>query len=149
MDKERSSLLITKFCVYMFFAAALVLVFAGPFVIQAFLAVRRAEIAVLKNFFLVSLYTAAPFAFITLFHLNKLLLNIEGGQVFIRANPHHLNRVSWCCGAVAVICCVSTFYYTPFAIIAVAAAFVGMIVRVVKNVFEQAILLREEADYTI
>ena len=34
-------------------------------------------------------------------------------------------------------------------IVALAAAFFGIILRVVKNVFEQAVALQEENDYTI
>ena len=36
-----------------------------------------------------------------------------------------------------------------FLLVAAAAAFVGLILRVVKNVFEQAVTLKDENDFTI
>ena len=36
-----------------------------------------------------------------------------------------------------------------FLLVAVLAGFMALIVRVVKNVFEQAIILQDDADYTI
>ena len=47
------------------------------------------------------------------------------------------------------LCLLSMFYYPPFGVIAFAAVFVGMIVRVVKNVMAEAVALKEEADFTI
>ena len=37
----------------------------------------------------------------------------------------------------------------PFLIVSAAAAFVGLILRVVKNVFAEAVRLKDENDYTI
>jgi len=44
---------------------------------------------------------------------------------------------------------VSVFYYFPWVFVAVAAAFMGLIVRVVKNVVAQAVALQNEVDYTV
>ena len=51
------------------------------------------------------------------------------------------------CGA--IISLISTFYYFPWIFIAVAAAFMGLIVRVVKNVVAQAVELKNESELTI
>ena len=40
-------------------------------------------------------------------------------------------------------------YYLPFLLVAVTAAFMMLIVRVVKNVFQQAIEMKSELDLTI
>ena len=42
-----------------------------------------------------------------------------------------------------------SLYYMPFLIVSAAAAFVGLILRVVKNVFAEAVRLKDENDYTI
>ena len=54
-----------------------------------------------------------------------------------------------CCFAASLIFIYFGFirYFALF--IVVAAAFFGLILRVVKNVFEQAIEIREENDFTI
>jgi chromate transport protein ChrA len=81
--------------------------------------------------------------------LHRLLGNIRGGIVFARENVKELRRTSWCCFGVCAICLLSTAYYMPFLLISVAAGFVGLIVRIVKNTFEQAIAMKEELDFTV
>lgn len=49
----------------------------------------------------------------------------------------------------AAISLVSLFYYFPWVFVAVAAAFMGLIVRVVKNMVAKAVELQEEVDYTV
>ena len=49
----------------------------------------------------------------------------------------------------AVVDGLSALYYMPFLIVSAAAAFVGLILRVVKNVFAEAVRLKDENDYTI
>ncbi|NLB53899.1 MAG: DUF2975 domain-containing protein, partial [Syntrophomonadaceae bacterium] len=58
-------------------------------------------------------------------------------------------RISWSCFLGAVIALVSVFYYNSWLFVAVAAAFMGLIVRVLKNVFAQAVELKNESDYTV
>ena len=79
----------------------------------------------------------------------RLLDNIRAGRVFIPQNVQLLRRISWGCIAGALICLASGLYYVLFFVIAACAAFMALIVRVVKNVFQQAVLLQEDADYTI
>ena len=54
-----------------------------------------------------------------------------------------------CSSDLAFILLVSGFYYILFVIGAVAAGFFGLILRVVKNVIEQAVILKNENDFTI
>ena len=57
--------------------------------------------------------------------------------------------VSWCCVWASVIGLLSAAYYLPFAFIAVAAGFMALIVRIVKNAFQQAIEMKDELDLTV
>ena len=50
---------------------------------------------------------------------------------------------------VAAVCLGFTVALFYFLLVAAAAAFIGLILRVVKNVFQQAMALKEENDYTI
>jgi Protein of unknown function (DUF3036). len=98
---------------------------------------------------LTALYIGAVCGEICLYFLLKLLKNIRKEQVFIQENCKCLRYISWCCLAAAVPFFVFGFWrFISFAI-ALAAAFFGIILRVVKNVFEQAVALQEENDYTI
>ena len=99
--------------------------------------------------FLVSTYTAAVPAAAALYGLWRLLRNISEGEVFIPENVSILRLLSWCCIAAGLVCLFSALYYMPFLIVSAAAAFVGLILRVVKNVFAEAVRLKDENDYTI
>ena len=61
-----------------------------------------------------------------------------------------LRRISWCCTWAAVLCLpVGIWIYLPFAFLAVAAGFMALLVRVLKNAFAQAVRMKDELDYTI
>lgn len=98
---------------------------------------------------LITLYCCIPFAVCVLVCLDILLKNIGNGQPFITKNVTLLRIISYCCFGVSL-----TFIYfavlRPFAFaIVFAAAFFGLILRVVKNCFKKAVEIREENDATI
>lgn len=99
--------------------------------------------------FLMSLYALAVPAAIALWELHCLLQNIGAAKVFLPQNVKLLRGLSWCCFLAALLSGVSAFYWLPFLAVAGAAAFMGLILRVVKNVFAEAVFLKEENDYTI
>ena len=95
-------------------------------------------------------YLCAVLAFGMLFSLYKFLRRIEAGQIFVPANVTALRRISWCCVGAAVLCLpAGVGIYLPFAFFGVAAAFMALIVRVLKNAFEQAVRMKDELDLTI
>lgn len=94
-------------------------------------------------------YCCAGPAAVLLLSLDRLLADISQGEVFTAGNIALLRRCSWCCMAVAAICLVFTAALFYFLLVAAAAAFIGLILRVIKNVFQQALALKEENDYTI
>ncbi|MGN1110972.1 MAG: DUF2975 domain-containing protein [Oscillospiraceae bacterium] len=98
---------------------------------------------------LITLYCCVPPALTALISLDLLLFNIQHGDTFVKRNVGLLRIISWCCFLGSAI-----FVYfsilRPFALtIVVVAAFLGIILRVVKNCFEEAVALREENDFTI
>ena len=98
---------------------------------------------------LICLYVAAVCGETCLVFLHRLLTNIRKSEVFIAVNCKCLRYISWCCMLAAIPLFVFGFWrFLSFAV-ALAAGFFGLILRVVKNVFEQAVALQEENDYTI
>lgn len=97
---------------------------------------------------MVTILASCVVALVALFCLDLLLQNIRKGKVFISENVALLRRISWCCFGIAIILFVS-YYYLLFIIAGIAAAFMGLILRVVKNVIEEAIVLKDENDMTI
>lgn len=82
----------------------------------------------------------------------KLLGNLGQGLVFVPQNVRFMRLVSWECFAVAGLCVVVGSWFVPLFlnfVLAGAAAFMGLIVRIVKNAFEQAISMKDELDFTI
>lgn len=98
---------------------------------------------------LVCLYAAAVCGEVCVIFLGKLLGSIRRGKVFIAPNCRRLRMISWCCLLAAIPFFAFGFWRFISFVIALAAGFFGLILRVVKNVFEQAVALQEENDYTI
>lgn len=94
-------------------------------------------------------YPSAIFAGVVIYSLLRLLFNIKAEKIFINDNVKYLRTVSWCCFAVAIITLVGGFFYLPFLFVTAAGGFVGMLLRVLKNVMQNAVILREENDLTI
>ena len=78
-----------------------------------------------------------------------MLSNIRSGQIFEHDNVNCLRVISYSCFIIAVIAAVMIYWRILAFVVVVAFGFVGLLLRVLKNVFEQAVLLREENDLTV
>ena len=128
--------------------------FLGPWAVETWFTTYRGwngsfQIYDAITLFKFTFYPSAVFAYMTLYSLIRLLFNIKGEQIFIDTNVKYLRRISWGCIAVSFITLISGFFYIPYFFIAVAAGFVGLMLRIVKNAFQSAVALREENDLTI
>ncbi len=94
-------------------------------------------------------YAILPFAAGVIVCLYMLLKNILTGNVFIRHNVRLLRTISILLFVATLIFAVAGYFYMPFYLLAVCAAFMVTIVRVVKNCFAAAVLLKDENDMTI
>ncbi len=81
--------------------------------------------------------------------LHRLLLNIRAERVFIAENVALLRRISWCCFIASAILCTAARASLLFLLLSAAAAFMGLILRVVKNVIHQAAIIKAENELTI
>ncbi len=97
----------------------------------------------------VCLYLAAVCGLVCLWALHKLLMNLKKEEVFIPQNCKCLRIISWCCLLAALPFFAFGFWRLLSFIVALAAGFFGLILRVLKNVFDKAVELQEENDYTI
>ncbi len=98
---------------------------------------------------MITLYAAVPAAIIALICLDILLKNIRNNQPFIQQNVTMLRIISYCCFAEALVFAYFATLKVFVLVVMIASAFMGLILRVVKNVFEQAVSMREENDFTI
>lgn len=131
------------------------LLFFGPKLFWLYMTEYRgiaptsAVLQMLRSVFTCTFYPSAVFAAWILFSLIKLLLNIRNGNVFVPENVRYLKMVSWCCVIIGIITLVGGRYYMPFLFVACAGFFVGMLLRVLKNVMQKAVEIKEENDLTV
>lgn len=144
-----SSLRLSKICVWVVGGAAAASALAFPRLLNGIVRRRGLEIASGKVLLSISFYSLLIPAAAALWFLYRLLQNISRGQVFVEENVHCLRVISWACFLAAGICLASSAYYIPFLAVAVMAGFMGLILRVVKNVFAEAVAIKQENDYTI
>lgn len=145
---ESKSVLLSQICVGVFAALLLLLDVFCYVAVRWFIRLRGMpwKTGILM---MVTIYLCSIFGWILLWKLWRLLRNIRAQIVFDLENTAFLRAVSWCCAGAGAICFASCWYYLPFLAIAVAAGFMALIVRIVKNVFEQAILMKDDLDLTI
>lgn len=145
---DSKSILFSKLGVLFFAVLLAVLDIGGWWIVQWFGNLRRLHWQRCIGILAV-LYACSIFGWILLWAMWKLLGSLQRGQVFTEDNIRLLGRVSLCCGAAAVICAVGFLFYTPFLIPVAAAAFMALIVRIVRNVFRTALDMKTELDYTV
>ena len=148
MWNKEKSIGLSKWCVLVFMVLLIGTALSAPWLVRM-LMYLRAYFAGTETYFLITIFTGCVPAAVLLFCLYRLLHHIETGQVFTAENVDYLRRISWSCFTGAIICFASVSYYLPWVFVAVAAAFMGLIVRVVKNVVAQAVELKNESDFTI
>lgn len=81
--------------------------------------------------------------------MGVLLRNLRKGKVFVEGNVQLLRQISLCCFGACAICFAGCFRIYSLGVIALAAGFMGLVVRIVKNVFAQAVPMRDELDLTV
>lgn len=94
-------------------------------------------------------YACAPFAAAALYMLIRLLFNIIKEIIFTETNVKYLRGISYSCYAVMLITIVTGVFYIPLLIIGFANGVVGTLLRVVKNLMETAVEIKNENDMTI
>ena len=99
--------------------------------------------------FLAVLLLCSVFGWVLLFAMWRLLGNLRRALVFTEQNIRLLHAVSFCCTAAALICIVGCIFYLPYLLAAAAAGFMALIVRIVGNVFQKALDMKDELDLTI
>lgn len=149
---DRKSLALTKYLTLAIAAACVALTASGYRIVTWVMHERTLNISgpAVAVALLGIGYVCAALAFVTLYNLYRFLDRLQKGRVFVARNVTALRRISWCCALAGVVCLATgVVIYLPYAFLGVAAGFMALIVRVVKNAFEQAIRMKAELDLTI
>ncbi|MBQ2972664.1 MAG: DUF2975 domain-containing protein [Ruminococcus sp.] len=78
-----------------------------------------------------------------------LLLRIRKGEVFSEKSVTLIRGVSWCCILLCIAFALLGVYFQLALIMAFLALFLGLCLRVVKNVIEEATVIKGENDLTV
>lgn len=98
---------------------------------------------------LIAFYTCCPAAWVALICVWKVLTSILKGEIFTDKMVFAMRLLSWCCGFVAVDCFVAALWDPAFFIFAAGAAFMMLILRVLKSVMAKATEIKNENELTI
>ena len=149
MWNDRRSLILSKICTLLCLCAVVVVLATGPFWVRWLLNISYNAQKADYRLFLATLYAGGMVAGWLLVLLYRLLHNIGRGLVFMPENVALLRWLSWGCILGGAVATASMLYYVPWGMLGLAAGFIGLILRVVKNVFAQAVEIKNENDYTV
>lgn len=152
---SKKSIILTKFCILALMVISVIMMFCGRYLISRFLSMTGgAKINISKELSLYIItfisYILGIIAQVTLFCMLKFVTNLEKDLVFIPQNIKWLRFISYgCLSAGLLLIVVTVVYHKLYLIFSLAALFMMLIVRVIKNAFEQAVKMKEELDLTI
>ncbi|MGN0590794.1 DUF2975 domain-containing protein [Ruminococcus sp.] len=144
---QKASLRLTTIINWVAFATVVFLMFFIPVMARWY-----DDVSMTPPIFLplcICLYLSAGQGLVVLLTLGRLLHNLNRDRIFVTQNVTCLRIISWCCFGIALVFLGLAWFRSLGLLVAFAAAFFGLILRVLKNVFARAVTLQEEADYTI
>lgn len=154
LKRKTSAFLSLSICIF-FAAVLLILVFTFPrffhwlYVSYHGLDFTDEITTRIVNTVTAAFYICVPFAGAALYSLIRLMMRAIKDEIFVKSTVNYLRVISLCCYAVFLITGGFGLRYVPLFIIALAMVVVGTLVRVVKNVMQSAIELKEENDLTV
>lgn len=98
---------------------------------------------------LVAFYICCVPAWTALVSIVKLMKNIMAEEVFTEKNVFLIRLLSWCCALVSFVCFIAGFIYMPLWFVTLGAAFMMLILRVLKSVMAKATEMKNENELTI
>ncbi len=146
-ETHRSLILSRAITIFLLVLLGATLIFL-PSIMEHYFAYRQMP-AKLYGPLLIFCYLCAVVAVGALIFLLQLLSRIASGTMFDRRNAALLSWLSFCCLLISGITAVAAVWYFPCVILAFAAGFLFLILRVLHHVFAAAVEIKTENDMTI
>lgn len=144
------SVIISQWLTILIFAMIIILSVAIPSIVRFYISFfRYTEQLVYFMPTCIILYFALIPAATADISLWLLLKKVKRGEVFTDICVQYLRILSYCCFAEALIFGILGYYYLLSFLLSFAALFMGIMLRVVKNCFEEAVCIKNENDFTI
>jgi len=148
-NRQNETLLVSKVFTIMLMGALVIILFLSPQIIEFLLIRSTNAYAVGATLFFITFFVGAIPVAAILVIMYLLLHRISKGEVFVKKNVTYLKFMSLLFHIGAIISFLSGIYYGPWVPIGVAAIFMALVIRVIKNVIEKAISLQDDVDHTI
>lgn len=102
-----------------------------------------------KTFVLVLAYLALVGGMVADVLLIAVLQRVRNGQVFTNKSVSLIRAVSWCCFVICIVFGLIGIYFQLSYIVAFGVLLLGLCLRVIKNVLEEATAIKCENDLTV
>ena len=149
MYNKDKSCIVSIIAVFVFAAVVLAACVTLPLLVKFYLGDTYETATGVKTALYICLYGSAVPSFLISYLLLRVLFNIRKNIVFDRRNVAYTRYISWCCFAVCALFFALGFFIPFSFVMAFAAGFIGLIVRVVKNLLNEAVDIKEENDLTV
>jgi hypothetical protein len=152
---KKYSIMISQTLCIIFFAACVIGLFILPTLCEMLINVEdnigsRGEITDAgRTFVLVLAYLILADIMLAVSLLFTLLLRVRKGFVFTSESTSLIRGISWCCFMLCFVFAGLGIYFQLALIVSFAAVFLGIALRVVQNVIEEATEIKMENDMTI
>ncbi len=134
MNSPKKSIKVSLILTYIFMFLLIAGIISLPWLVQWYVEICHRKPG-LPTTIMLTCYPCVPFAAVCLWSLRTFLKNLLDDKINTLQNVSMLNRISWCCFGIMAIMLISGRFYLPFYVCAICAAFLGLILRIVKNLF--------------
>lgn len=149
MYNKYKSNVVSIIAAFVFAAVVIAAAVMLPLFVKLYLGDGYENMTAVKTALFICLYGAAVPSLLISYLLLRILFNVRKNVVFDRVNVKYCRYISWCCFAVCAFFFALGFFIPFSFVIAFAAGFIGLVVRVVKNLFNEAVDIKEENDLTV
>ena len=153
--KGRLSLIVSTICAVLCLCGLVYVLFWVPDVVNSMIDTvdhlgDRANITQTERTLIIAdAYAMLAVAFLTVINILFLLRTVSKGLVFSKRAIMQLNSLMICCFIEGLLFASITFYFQLALCVAIIAGLLGLLLRVVTHVIEEAIRLKQENDFTI
>lgn len=134
-----------------FFLLCTIGAIAWPFVCDFFIEFSLFAKNTIQNFILLLLLGYGILAMLMVIDLLliKILFRVKKGEVFTKKTVSLIRGVSFSCFLLFVLFGLGGFFYRILLFVSIFALLLGVCLRVVKNVIEEATIIKNENDLTV
>lgn len=147
-DKYKSNV-VSIIATFLFAALVITACCLLPLFVKMYLGDAYGTAGGIRTALFVCLYVSGASSLVISYLLLRVLFNIRKNVVFDKKNVRYARYISWCC----FVECAAFFalgFFIPFSFaVSFAMAFIGLIVRVAKNLLNEATDIKEENDLTV